>query len=61
MATGSPLWPIVGGGDFNGDGHADLVYQNTTTGDIVLGFFNGAVRSSTANLSGAGAWRVVNH
>jgi hypothetical protein len=61
MATGSPLWPIVGAGDFNGDGHADLVYQNTSTGDIVLGFFNGATRTSTANLSGAGVWRVVNH
>ena len=29
-------WQIVGGGDFNGDGHRDLVWQNRVSGDISI-------------------------
>jgi hypothetical protein len=25
-------WQVIGVGDFNGDGNADLLYRNTTTG-----------------------------
>ena len=29
-------WQIVGGGDFNGDGYRDLVWQNRVSGDISI-------------------------
>ena len=29
-----PLWQIVANGDFNGDGHPDLVTQNRITGQL---------------------------
>ena len=34
-------WNVVGAGDFNGDGHADLVYQNRTNDTVEIQFLNG--------------------
>jgi hypothetical protein len=34
-------WQVVGVGDFNGDGKADLVYRNSTTGTTEVQFLNG--------------------
>jgi hypothetical protein len=36
-----PGWQVVGVGDFNGDGKADLVYRNTATGTTEVQFLNG--------------------
>jgi hypothetical protein len=34
-------WNIVGIGDFNGDGRADVLWRNTQTGDTYIYFMNG--------------------
>jgi hypothetical protein len=36
--------------DFNGDGHADLILQNTAAGERVIWFLVNGVYSSTTNL-----------
>jgi hypothetical protein len=33
---GSPQWHVVAVADMNGDGVPDLIYQNTTTGQVVI-------------------------
>ena len=35
-------WQVVGTGDFDHDGKADLLWRNTTTGDTVVSLMNGA-------------------
>jgi hypothetical protein len=30
----SPQWQVVGVGDFNGDGHADVLWFNASTGQL---------------------------
>ena len=44
-------WMIVGAGDFNGDGQADVVWQNTVTGDRVVWFMQGTTLIGTADIS----------
>ena len=44
-------WRIVGAGDLNGDGHADLVWQHQTNGLISVWFMNGTVLGSGVLLS----------
>ena len=44
-------WVVAGTGDFNGDGHADILWRNTTTGDMTdwLGLSNGGFHDNAAN------------
>ncbi len=42
----SPDWQIQGIGDFNGDGLADILWRNTTNGDVAL--WNSDINSSYA-------------
>jgi Calx-beta domain-containing protein/VCBS repeat protein len=56
---GSPVdvgsaWRVVGFGDFDGDGDADVVLQNTGTGDLQYRYLNGLVQASVQSLSGLG-------
>src|SRR5450759_5111672 len=34
-------WSMAATGDFNGDGHGDIVWQNTVNGDRSIWFMNG--------------------
>jgi hypothetical protein len=43
-------WYIVGVGDFNGDGNADLVWENRSTGQRAIWFMKNGVLTSTIKL-----------
>jgi hypothetical protein len=56
-------WKIRGADDFDGDAFVDLVWQNTTTGELVVWFMTRTVVRSSApfvpgTVPGVG-WRVV--
>ena len=39
-----PVWQIAGVGDFDGDGHGDILWRNTATGQVVIWFIEGTQR-----------------
>src|SRR5207248_5846221 len=41
---------MVGKSDFNGDGKADILWQNTSTGQRVIWLMNGTAPQSVVNL-----------
>jgi AMMECR1 domain-containing protein len=53
-------WDIAGAGDFNGDGFADLVWQNTTTGQRAIWLLKKGVFSSSFYLPTIPVeWRIA--
>jgi hypothetical protein len=55
-------WSVVGTGDFNGDGMADILWRNTTTGDLAIWEMNGTtiLNPSTSGVGNAALnWTVV--
>ena len=44
-------WQMVGIGDFNGDNKADIILQNTTTGQRTVWLMNGTTLSSSVNFN----------
>jgi hypothetical protein len=55
-------WKVVGAGDFNADGHPDLLWQNQATGAIRVWYMNGARKIGEVGTTPAGrnaAWQVV--
>jgi FG-GAP-like repeat len=60
LPTLAVQWNIAGAGDFNGDGDADLVWENTSTGQRAIWFLKNGVLSSTINLPTVGLqWRIA--
>jgi VCBS repeat protein len=65
LNSGSQLngWNVVGMADFNGDGVLDLVWQNTSTGQVNVNYYNaGNTLTGYAVLnsgSGTSGWSVV--
>ena len=43
-------WVIVETGDFDGDGEADLLWRDATTGAVAIWFMDGVAVTSTANV-----------
>ena len=54
-------WTIAGTGDLNSDGFADILWRNTTSGDVVIWFMNGGTISTSSDLGpvSVGQWTVV--
>ncbi len=54
-------WRMVGAADFDGDGKADILWRNYSTGDVALWFMNGTTRKSESTiLRGLDTlWKVV--
>lgn len=49
--VGDPNWIIAGAGDVNGDGKADIVWQNKANGGLGVWYLNGAAVIDTKMLS----------
>jgi Pro-kumamolisin, activation domain/FG-GAP-like repeat len=64
-SAGLSAWNVVGAGDFNRDGVADLVWQNTGTGQVNVNYYGGASGTSIIGFAvlnsgaGTGGWSVV--
>jgi hypothetical protein len=52
-------WTVVGVGDFNGDGMADILWQNTSNGNLAIYLMNGTTVASSATFANLGAFSVV--
>jgi hypothetical protein len=60
LPTLPPSWEIATAADFNGDGKADLLLQNMTTGQRVIWFMNGTTRTSSWSLGVVGTtWKIT--
>jgi len=55
-------WKIVATGDYNGDGKADILYRNDTTGQLYLYLMNGTTSTAAASINTEPnlAWKIVN-
>ena len=54
-----PDWPVVGLGDFNNDGMADLLWRQTSTGKQVIQLMNGLQKGQSKVLGANKDWPVV--
>ncbi|HUD87919.1 MAG TPA: FG-GAP-like repeat-containing protein [Xanthobacteraceae bacterium] len=59
VGTVATNWTVVGVGDFNGDGMADILWQNTSNGNLAIYLMNGTTVASSATFANLGAYSVV--
>jgi hypothetical protein len=58
----APVWSVVGVADFNADGHMDLLWQNTATGQIAVWLMQGTTMLSAVMPTPSAvdvSWKVV--
>ena len=62
-SAGAPGWTVSGVADFDGNGEPDIVWQNTSTGQVSINYYNlgGAVLTNWnwLNMATDTTWRVV--
>ena len=62
-STALGSWPVVGAADFDGNGVPDLVFQNNSSGEVVVHYFSGAGGATYLNYAildpGVAGWSVV--
>ena len=58
----TPDWRVVGSGDYNGDGFADILWEQTSNGTRVVWLMKAAQYQGEAVLPGTGdiGWQVIN-
>ncbi len=61
-----PSWTAIGTGDFNGDGHSDILWQNTVTGQAAIWEMNGnnvigggPVSQNGVALNAGPSWKAI--
>jgi hypothetical protein len=54
-------WQIAGVGDFNGDGHSDILWSHPMTGKVYVWFINGTTYGGEQEIKTIGKtdWRIV--
>jgi uncharacterized repeat protein (TIGR01451 family) len=60
VSTPGSAWKVIASGDFNSDGKADLVLQNSSTGDVAEYLMNGTAITSAGLVGSPGtSWKVI--
>jgi hypothetical protein len=60
IGTVPPPWTVAGVADFNGDGRSDILWRNTSTGQVAIWFMNGLTVTTAAVVGTvAASWSIA--